>query len=608
MPGFFHFLTLLAFKIFRDAAVDVAVLEVGMGGRLDATNVVPASSVAVCGVTTLDFDHMDTLGHTLAEIAGEKAGIFKPSVPAISVPQRADAMARLCSVAAAVGSPLMVAEPSLVLARSRLLEISNGSDFPVSLGLAGQFQRTNAALAVALAEAFLARRHGDAALSAAASAAFSTSGAGAQPSSIIRNDSSSATADETAGDAARAKEVGALISKAAAALGTSESPAPYALSAPLAPYVLRGLQNVRWSGRAQVVDVPIALPSSDSASASIAGQPPLRLFVDGAHTERSLQACVGWFRQQVGLPLLSLPGSIVSTDSAAVSAADVRGSQAVVASDAKGGACDSELVLLFYCGTEKDALQLLLPLSTIPFDRVIITAPDWVRPSRHAMPTTQQALTQFLEKKRRMGDERAISDIEAAARDAGIPVQQLWSSSSSDSVSSSAGECASSATSGVGKDPRWLQTLADLWAAVHVRPEFGIIRRRLARPMEEYTSPSSPSSSSSSSGTSSAVVASPSAAGGAAASDLGNSNGDLPLPSIAPPVHIAHSISDALQLLKADAQRRLEESRGATTSSTSSNDSSGATGDRSRRPLRVLVTGSLYLVGGVLQAAGWREE
>ncbi|GKC88872.1 folylpolyglutamate synthase-like protein, partial [Tanacetum coccineum] len=75
MPTLFHFLALLAFKIFAAEQVDVAVIKVGLGGRIDATNVV--QTPIVCGITPLGYDHTEILGNTLEEIAGQKAGIFK---------------------------------------------------------------------------------------------------------------------------------------------------------------------------------------------------------------------------------------------------------------------------------------------------------------------------------------------------------------------------------------------------------------------------------------------------------------------------------------------------------------------------------------------------
>jgi len=98
MPPYFYFLTLLALRVFHAERVDVAVLEVGLGGKWDATNVVPAP--AVCGITSLGYDHMDILGHTLTLIAGEKAGIMKRGVPAVTTEQPEEAAAVLRARAA----------------------------------------------------------------------------------------------------------------------------------------------------------------------------------------------------------------------------------------------------------------------------------------------------------------------------------------------------------------------------------------------------------------------------------------------------------------------------------------------------------------------------
>ncbi|MFQ5862988.1 MAG: bifunctional folylpolyglutamate synthase/dihydrofolate synthase [Candidatus Brocadiales bacterium] len=88
-PTFFEIITVLALMYFRDMGVDWAVLEVGMGGRLDATNVIqPRVSV----ITGVGFDHMDKLGKTLGQIAGEKAGIIKEGVPVVSSPQPQEAL------------------------------------------------------------------------------------------------------------------------------------------------------------------------------------------------------------------------------------------------------------------------------------------------------------------------------------------------------------------------------------------------------------------------------------------------------------------------------------------------------------------------------------
>jgi len=87
-PTYFETVTAMAFVLFRDQPVETAVLEVGLGGRLDATNVVVPE---LCVITPIDFDHQTFLGNTIEEIAAEKAGILKPGVPAVFAEQRPDA-------------------------------------------------------------------------------------------------------------------------------------------------------------------------------------------------------------------------------------------------------------------------------------------------------------------------------------------------------------------------------------------------------------------------------------------------------------------------------------------------------------------------------------
>ena len=92
----FEITTALAFMAFAKYGVNAAVIEVGLGGRLDATNIVtPKVSV----ITSLSYDHMAVLGNTLAKIAGEKAGIIKPGVPVVSAPQKDEALEVLLRVA-----------------------------------------------------------------------------------------------------------------------------------------------------------------------------------------------------------------------------------------------------------------------------------------------------------------------------------------------------------------------------------------------------------------------------------------------------------------------------------------------------------------------------
>ncbi len=99
-PTYFETVTAMAFWLFRELGVEIAVIEVGLGGRLDATNVVEPELTVI---TPIDFDHEIYLGHTLQAIAQEKAGILKPGVPAVFARQRPEASAVLEARAAELG-------------------------------------------------------------------------------------------------------------------------------------------------------------------------------------------------------------------------------------------------------------------------------------------------------------------------------------------------------------------------------------------------------------------------------------------------------------------------------------------------------------------------
>lgn len=105
-PSFFDATTAIAFLLFAEAGVDRAVVEVGLGGRLDSTNVVRP---AVTCITSIELEHTDKLGPTEAAIAGEKAGILKPGVPAVLGRFRADAERVIRGRAAAIGAPVRAA-------------------------------------------------------------------------------------------------------------------------------------------------------------------------------------------------------------------------------------------------------------------------------------------------------------------------------------------------------------------------------------------------------------------------------------------------------------------------------------------------------------------
>jgi dihydrofolate synthase/folylpolyglutamate synthase len=152
LPTFFECTTAAAFELFRRAGTEIAVLEVGLGGRLDATNVV---TPVVTAITSIDFDHQAQLGNTLESIAREKAGIAKPGVPMVCgrVPEAALRVIR--EVCQSTDAPLIpVSEMVAIVPRAdaETLDVHVGSRSlgGIRLSLPGKHQRENAAVAVAL--------------------------------------------------------------------------------------------------------------------------------------------------------------------------------------------------------------------------------------------------------------------------------------------------------------------------------------------------------------------------------------------------------------------------------------------------------------------------
>jgi dihydrofolate synthase/folylpolyglutamate synthase len=104
-PTFFEAVTAVCLKHFAEQAVDIAIVEVGLGGRLDSTNVIRPEA---CVITSIDFDHMKLLGNTLEEIAREKAGIFKRDVPAFIFESEPGVERAIAEVAEKAGAPLRI--------------------------------------------------------------------------------------------------------------------------------------------------------------------------------------------------------------------------------------------------------------------------------------------------------------------------------------------------------------------------------------------------------------------------------------------------------------------------------------------------------------------
>lgn len=151
-PTFFEFTTALALDWFADKKCDVVLLEVGMGGRLDATNAVMP---ILCGITRIGLDHQQHLGTTLSQIAAEKAGIIKPGVPVVVGQQEPKAMEVLRFIADSQKSPLIEAVDAQA---KESLAMNNGHQEVLLFGhfyelsLAGVWQVENAVLAYKMLE------------------------------------------------------------------------------------------------------------------------------------------------------------------------------------------------------------------------------------------------------------------------------------------------------------------------------------------------------------------------------------------------------------------------------------------------------------------------
>lgn len=129
-PSFFELTTAMAFRYFADEKVDVAVIEVGLGGRLDCTNIIRPD---VCIITNISFDHTQFLGDTLAKIAGEKAGIIKSGIPVVIGETTPETKPVFLEKAQTTGAPIYFAEEN------------DREDYPgIEYELKGLYQQKNA--------------------------------------------------------------------------------------------------------------------------------------------------------------------------------------------------------------------------------------------------------------------------------------------------------------------------------------------------------------------------------------------------------------------------------------------------------------------------------
>ena len=159
----FEFMTAMAFQCFANESVEFQTVEVGLGGRLDATNVVRPD---VCAITSISFDHMAILGNTLAEIASEKAGIIKPDVPVVVSPQQPEAHEVIAGVcrdqhcqAVHIGKDLTWQSYHADSTGQEIEVRGRLGSYKLRLPLLGGHQQENAATAVAVVECLIERGH-----------------------------------------------------------------------------------------------------------------------------------------------------------------------------------------------------------------------------------------------------------------------------------------------------------------------------------------------------------------------------------------------------------------------------------------------------------------
>lgn len=163
---FFELTTAMAFCYFLHQAVDLAVIEVGLGGRLDCTNVITPE---VCGLASIQLEHTDILGNTLEAIAGEKAGIMKPGIPLVTVPQESGVIDVLRTRSESIDSTLLVLGEDMEYscrfesdqklgphARICVTNPENGYEH-IAVPLKGEHQAANCGLALALINQLAAR-------------------------------------------------------------------------------------------------------------------------------------------------------------------------------------------------------------------------------------------------------------------------------------------------------------------------------------------------------------------------------------------------------------------------------------------------------------------
>ncbi|KAG0144437.1 hypothetical protein CROQUDRAFT_134356 [Cronartium quercuum f. sp. fusiforme G11] len=255
-PAYFRYLTCMAYHVFLSERVDATILEVGVGGLLDPTNIVP--SPIVTGVTSLGLDHVNVLGYSILEIAGHKGGIFKPGVPALTIEQASSGAVEVLRARAVE----LKASSFSIVPRHPELDQAN-------LGLAGEHQKINASLALALINTFLASpRLPDHFKLQKSSLPDAT--AAITPSPFLPPPPTNP-----------APIIPDISSLPLPPILPSEFLTPH----PISDLFRQALQATKWPGRCQIVQDPY--------------KPRISWSLDGAHTVESIACCGKWWRELI---------------------------------------------------------------------------------------------------------------------------------------------------------------------------------------------------------------------------------------------------------------------------------------------------------------------
>ncbi|KAL7748440.1 Folylpolyglutamate synthetase [Sorochytrium milnesiophthora] len=250
-PRYFRFLTLVALHTFTQEKTNATILEVGVGGQFDCTNVI--TRPVVTGITSLGMDHVAILGNTLASIASHKGGIMKRDVPCFTVPQKPEGLLGLLKRSEERQAPVCMVAPL------------SGD---VELGLQGKHQRINAALGAAMVQYFLQATAQPSALTPV------------QPYALTKAAVASVT--ETFYDALVDQFMAVSAASAAAPQQTALPLYPVQLTEPMR----RGLSKTFWPGRSHTVRAH-----------------GITWCMDGAHTTESINMCAEWFASSPAAPL-----------------------------------------------------------------------------------------------------------------------------------------------------------------------------------------------------------------------------------------------------------------------------------------------------------------